>query len=67
MSNIEQRLDEIGIVAPEPFPPVGNYVSCARVGNVLYVGGHGPTDGTRDIFGKAAPISRSTRRARRRG
>jgi enamine deaminase RidA (YjgF/YER057c/UK114 family) len=52
MPNIEQRLAEIGIVLPDAFPPVANYLSCSRLGDVLYVGGHGPTDGTRTVFGK---------------
>jgi enamine deaminase RidA (YjgF/YER057c/UK114 family) len=52
VANIERRLAEIGIVLPDVFAPVANYLGCARLGNVLYVGGHGPTDGTRTVFGK---------------
>ena len=52
MSRIADRLEELGIVLPEVFPPAGNYLPCARQGNVLYVGGHGPTDGTRTVIGK---------------
>ncbi|HEX5097494.1 MAG TPA: RidA family protein [Acidimicrobiia bacterium] len=52
MSRIGNRLDELGIVLPEVFPPAGNYLPCARQGNVLYVGGHGPTDGTRTVIGR---------------
>jgi enamine deaminase RidA (YjgF/YER057c/UK114 family) len=52
MSRIADRLEELGIVLPEVFPPAGNYLPCARQGNVLYVGGHGPTDGTRTVVGK---------------
>jgi enamine deaminase RidA (YjgF/YER057c/UK114 family) len=45
-------MDELGIVLPEVFPPAGNYLPCVRSGDMLYVGGHGPTDGTRTITGK---------------
>jgi len=49
---IDARLTELGIVLPEVFQPVGNYVGCSRLGTVLYVGGHGPVDGTRTVTGK---------------
>ena len=52
MANIEKRLAEIGIVLPEAYPPVANYLSCSRLVDVLYVGGHGPIDGTRAVIGK---------------
>ena len=52
MDAIDARLAELGITLPEPFPPVGNYVSCSRTGDLLFVGGHGPTDGTTTIVGK---------------
>jgi enamine deaminase RidA (YjgF/YER057c/UK114 family) len=52
MDAIEARLAELGITLPEPFPPVGNYTSCTRTGDLLFVGGHGPTDGTTTIVGK---------------
>jgi enamine deaminase RidA (YjgF/YER057c/UK114 family) len=38
----DARLDELGITLPAVFPPAGNYLGCKRVGDVLYVGGHGP-------------------------
>src|SRR6478736_1371974 len=52
MDAIDTRLAELGITLPEPFPPVGNYVSCSRTGDLLFVGGHGPTDGRTTIVGK---------------
>jgi enamine deaminase RidA (YjgF/YER057c/UK114 family) len=52
MDAIDARLTELGITLPEQFPPVGNYLSCSRTGDVLFVGGHGPTDGTTTIIGK---------------
>ena len=52
MDAIDARLAELGITLPEPFPPVANYVSCSRTGDLLFVGGHGPTDGVTTIIGK---------------
>jgi enamine deaminase RidA (YjgF/YER057c/UK114 family) len=49
---IDTRLAELGITLPEPFPPVGNYVSCSRTGDLLFVGGHGPTDGSTTVIGR---------------
>jgi enamine deaminase RidA (YjgF/YER057c/UK114 family) len=44
----EARLTTLGITLPPVFPPVGTYLGCKRVGDLLYVGGHGPAgvDGT---------------------
>ena len=53
MGIIDARLVELGITLPPVFPPVGSYVGCARSGNQLHVGGHGPTDGTTTVIGKA--------------
>ena len=41
-SSPESRLKSQGITLPEPAKPVGNYVSYVRVGNLLYLAGHGP-------------------------
>jgi enamine deaminase RidA (YjgF/YER057c/UK114 family) len=38
----EARLRELGIELPEPSRPVANYVGAVRVGNLLFVSGHGP-------------------------
>jgi enamine deaminase RidA (YjgF/YER057c/UK114 family) len=38
----EARLRELGIELPDPAPPVANYVGAVRVGDVLFVSGHGP-------------------------
>ena len=37
----EVRLKERNIVLPAPPKPVGNYVEWVRVGNLLYLAGHG--------------------------
>jgi len=52
MGRIDERLAELGIVLPEPSAPVANYTSSSRSGDLLFVGGHGPIDGTDIIVGK---------------
>ncbi|MFZ6004917.1 MAG: RidA family protein [Actinomycetota bacterium] len=49
---ISDRLRELGIELPAVFPPAGNYLGCVVDDDIVYVGGHGPTDGTRTITGK---------------
>lgn len=50
--DIDARLRELGITLPAAFPPAGNYLSCARTGDLLFVGGHGPIDGPNIVVGK---------------
>jgi enamine deaminase RidA (YjgF/YER057c/UK114 family) len=38
----EARIKELGITLPQPPKPAGNYVPGVRVGNLLYLSGHGP-------------------------
>jgi enamine deaminase RidA (YjgF/YER057c/UK114 family) len=52
MTSVDERLAELGIDLPAAFPPVANYLSCSRSGDLLFVGGHGPTDGETTIIGK---------------
>jgi enamine deaminase RidA (YjgF/YER057c/UK114 family) len=53
MASPEQILHELGIVLPAPFMPAADYVACRRVGDVLYVAGHGPMrDGKAAYVGK---------------
>jgi len=49
---IAERLRELGIVLPAPFPPGGNYASCVVDDGMVYVSGHGPIDGDTMIRGK---------------
>ena len=44
----EERLQELGLTLPPAPKPVATYVPTLRVGNLLYVSGHGPLrpDGT---------------------
>jgi enamine deaminase RidA (YjgF/YER057c/UK114 family) len=47
----EAKLKELGITLPQPPKPLGNYVPGVRVGNLLFLSGHGPIR----IEGKQAP------------
>lgn len=51
--DFDKKLKELGIELAPPSKPVANYVKAVRVGNLLYLSGHGPTkpDGT-NITGK---------------
>ena len=40
--NIEAKLAQMGLTLPPPGPPAGNYLGAVRVGNLLFVSGHGP-------------------------
>lgn len=41
-SNVDKRLKELGIELITPSAPVANYVKAVRVGNTIYLSGHGP-------------------------
>ena len=38
----DARIQELGIALPPPAKPLGNYVPGVRVGNLLFLSGHGP-------------------------
>jgi enamine deaminase RidA (YjgF/YER057c/UK114 family) len=38
----EARLQQLGITLPPPSTPLANYVPAVRVGNLLFLSGHGP-------------------------
>jgi len=50
----EARIKEIGLALPPPPKPGGNYVPGVRVGNLLFLSGHGPgrVDGLPSARGK---------------
>ena len=50
----EARIKELNLTLPEPPKPAGNYVPGVRVGNLLFLSGHGPTrvDGVPAVRGK---------------
>jgi len=39
-SNIDQKLESLGLSLPTPKPSVGIYKSCLTVGSMVYVSGH---------------------------
>lgn len=49
---IAERLIELGIDLPPPFPPAGNYLACVIDDNLVHVGGHGPIAGDTMVCGK---------------
>jgi enamine deaminase RidA (YjgF/YER057c/UK114 family) len=50
----EARIKELGITLPPPAKPVGNYIPGVKVGNLLFLSGHGPVriDGQPSARGK---------------
>lgn len=46
------RLAELGIELPPVSPPVGSYVGCVVVDDLVHVGGHGPVSGDEIVRGK---------------
>ena len=38
----EAKIKQLGITFPPPAKPVGNYIPGVRVGNLLFLSGHGP-------------------------
>lgn len=42
MASVEEKLKHLGLRLPTPPAPVATYVGAVRVGNVVYVSGHGP-------------------------
>ena len=43
MSQVEAKLQAMGLELPAPPAPVANYVRAVRTGNLVFVSGHGPT------------------------
>ena len=53
MSEVEAKLEALGLTLPSPPAPVANYVRAVTVGNVVYLSGHGPSrDGAFAFQGK---------------
>src|SRR3972149_1738571 len=42
LMSAEARIKELGLTLPQPPKPLGNYVPGVRVGNLLFLSGHGP-------------------------
>ncbi len=53
MSQVETKLARLGLSLPGPPSPVANYVRSVRVGDLVFLSGHGPTrDGSFAYTGK---------------
>ena len=68
----EARLKELNITLPSPPTPMANYVTSVRVGNLLFLSGHGPmrTEGkpsARGKVGKDLTIEQGAQAAREVG
>jgi enamine deaminase RidA (YjgF/YER057c/UK114 family) len=50
----EAKIKELGLALPQPPKPLGNYLPGVRVGNLLFLSGHGPVrvDGVPTARGK---------------
>ena len=46
----EAKLAELGLVLPSAPGPIANYIRAVRVGNLLFVSGHGPTRDGKYLF-----------------
>jgi enamine deaminase RidA (YjgF/YER057c/UK114 family) len=46
------KLHSMGLALPEVPTPVAAYVNCVRAGNLLFLSGGLPIDGTRKVIGK---------------
>jgi len=53
MTQVEAKLEALGLTLPTPPAPVANYVRAVTVGNLVFLSGHGPTrDGKQAYQGK---------------
>lgn len=52
MSQVEQRLRELGFELPPPAKPLAAYVPTVRTGNLVFVSGQAPRKGDRQITGR---------------
>ncbi len=53
MTQVEAKLEALGLTLPTPPAPVANYVRAVQVGNLVFLSGHGPTrDGKQAYQGK---------------
>ena len=67
MSEVEERLKNLGVVLPQPVAPVANYVPFVRSGNLIHISGQVSTDasgGIKGIVGEAVDLETAQRAAR---
>jgi enamine deaminase RidA (YjgF/YER057c/UK114 family) len=49
-SAVETRLRDLGFELPPPPPAAGNYVGAVRVGQLVFVSGHGPVENGKLVY-----------------
>lgn len=67
MSQIEDRLAELGIELPQPNAPVANYVPFVRMGDLIHISGQVSLDasgGIRGVVGEDLDLAAGQRAAR---
>lgn len=67
MSQVEQRLAALGIVLPQPNPPVANYVPFVRSGAIVHISGQVSIDaggGVKGVVGEDVDIETAKGAAR---
>ena len=67
MSQVEDRLAELGIELPKPNPPVANYVPFVRMGELIHISGQGSVDasgGIKGVVGEDVDAETARRAAR---
>jgi len=67
MSQIEERLAALGVILPQPNPPVANYVPFVRHGDFVHISGQVSLDaggGVRGIVGEDVDAETAKRAAR---
>ena len=52
MSDVDAKLNELGLRLPESAPPLFNYVPYVTTGNMVFVAGQVPIGGPREYKGK---------------
>lgn len=67
MSQIEDRLSQLGITLPKPNPPVANYVPFVRAGDLVHISGQVSVDasgGIKGVVGEDVDAERAKAAAR---
>ncbi|MDR3514033.1 MAG: RidA family protein [Caulobacteraceae bacterium] len=67
MSKVEERLNALGVVLPEPLAPVANYVPFVVAGDLVHISGQVSVDasgGFRGVVGEDVDLETAQRAAR---
>ncbi len=67
MSQVEERLQALGVTLPEPVAPVANYVPFVRSGNLVHISGQVSIDasgGIKGIVGEEVDLETAQKAAR---